>query len=571
MRRRNVCAFILALAVALAAALPNRLEAQESRSFVIEPIPPEVLANLPFEMPEVKLPKFPERRFDVREYGAVADGRTMNTGAFSRAIEACAKSGGGMVVVPAGEYLTGPIRLESNVNFHVERGALIIFSPKFEDYPLIPFPNPTSKSLRCTPPIFGYKLENVAVTGSGVFDGSGEAWRPAKKEKFTEREWKAIVKSGGVVSDDGRMWYPSKEAMNGEAYLKALYKGKKQPTAAEVAGAREYLRPKMVELYDCERVLLDGPTFRNSPQFAVHPAQCEHVVVRNVTIQNPENAQNGDGLDLSACHTVVVYRTVVDAGDDAICIKAGNPGKEKKWTASCENIVITDCTVYHGHGGFVIGSETDGGARNILARRLTMLGTDVGLRFKSPRGRGGLVEKIFVDSVVMKDIQNEAVLFDTFYESGSAEKNASSRDASRTKEDVAEGTPQFSGFTISNITCYGAARPLLFLGLPEMPIKNISITHSVFTTDKGALLVDADSIRLDDVKLFPKIGPVYTVNESKRILIARGAAPAALGDVFMEVKGEGAEGIVIEKTDLTSLKTPVTTASGASSAAVTLR
>jgi polygalacturonase len=559
----SLCAIVLVNAVAT-----NRTSAQTH--FVVDPIPAEYLQHLPFSMPAIALPEFPDQTFNVLDYGAVADGRTMNTDAFARAIKTCASAGGGTLVVPPGAYMTGPIVLESNINFHLTRGALVIFSPKFEDYPIVPFPSPTSKTFRCQPPISGYKLQNIAITGEGVIDGSGDAWRPVKKEKFTENEWKSIVASGGVVSGDGKMWYPSKEAMNGEAYLKALRKEKKNPTAAEIAGAREFLRPKMVELFGCRRVLLDGPTFRNSPSFAVHPSQCEELVVRNVTIQNAYNAQNGDGLDLSACHTAIVYKTVVDAGDDAICVKPGSFDAGRSWDVSCENIIITDCTVYHGHGGFVIGSETFGGARNILARNLTFLGTDVGLRFKSARDRGSLIEKIFIDGIVMKNIVSEAVLFDTYYADGSAEKNAASRDDSRAPEPVTDRTPRFSDFTINNVTCDGAARAVLFLGLPEMPIKNITITNSVFSARTGALLVDAEGITLTNVKIYPDAGPVYSVAASKQIAITRGVAPEGV-QTFMNVVGRNVEGIVISKTDMSGTKTPVQLEKGATAAAVDVR
>jgi len=538
--------------------------------YAIVPVPAKYTANLPFTMPAVALPAIPERTMNVLDFGAVRDGHTMNTEAFAKAITACAAAGGGTVVVPAGEYLTGPIRFESRINLHVERGALVIFSKRFEDYPLVPFPTAKSKNFGCTPPIWGVGLEDVAITGAGVFDGSGDAWRPMKKEKYTAKEWKQITSSGGVVSADGAVWYPSEAAMNGEEYLKELKRTNKKPAAADFARAKEFLRPKMVEFYGCSRLLLDGPTFRNSPHFAVRPSQSENIVIRNVTIQNPWNAQNGDGLDLTSVHNVIVYNTVVDCGDDALCIKPGLYDASTKWTAACENIVIEDCTVYRGHGGFVIGSETYGGARNIMARNLTMIGTDVGLRFKSAREKGDLIEKIYIDGVVMKDIQAEAILFDTYYASGSAEKNAVSRDASREAEPVNDRTPRFDGFTISNIVCSGAERAMLFLGLPEMPIRNISISNATFSAAKGGLLVDAEGITLTNVTVTPASGPVYVMNEAKNVTITGAKVPANTA-VFVTVDGEGSTGIVIEKTNLTGVTTPVDVNKNAKPGAVTVK
>jgi DNA sulfur modification protein DndE len=557
-------------AAAVLLLLASTLTMTAGGHFPIEPVPARLTTNIPFAMPAVKLPIFADKSVNVLDFGAVRDGHTMNTEAFARAIASCSSAGGGTVIVPEGEYLTGPIRLASGINFHLERGALIVFSRKFSDYPLVPFPTKKSKNYGCTPPIWAVDCENIAITGDGVIDGSGDAWRPVKKEKYTANEWKKIVASGGVVTPDGTMWYPSPEAMNGEAYLKELKKNKKNPTAEEVAGAKEFLRPKMVELLGCSSVLLDGVTFRNSPQFAVHPAQCENMVIRNVTIQNAYSAQNGDGLDISACHAVIVYNAVVDAGDDAICIKPGGYDAGRGWTAACENIIIADCTVYHGHGGFVIGSETYGGARNILARNLTFLGTDVGLRFKSARDRGDLIEKIYVDGIVMKDIVNEAILFDTYYESGSAEKNAMDRDEARKAEPVTGRTPRFDGFTISNVVCRGAGRAVLLLGLPEMPIKNISISNSVFSASKGGLLVDAEKITLDNVTMMPDAGPVYVVKEASAISIVHAIVPKGTAS-FLAVEGKNSKEITIENTDMSAIRTPVQLGSTVRADAVTVK
>lgn len=397
---------------------------------VAQPVPERYLTGLPFNMPEVTVPRFAERVVRITEFGAVADGQTLNTVAFRDAISACAKSGGGHVIVPSGMWLTGPIKLESNIDLHMETGAVILFSKRFEDYPVAPR-SPKSKTFRCTPPISGFGLQNLAITGNGVIDGSGEAWRYVKKDKLTATEWKKLVSSGGVVDPTGRESWPSKEAMNGEKYLEQLRKEKKEPTVEDYAAAREFLRPDLVELTGCKNVLLDGPTFRNSPRFNIHPMECENLVIRNVTVQNPWNAQNGDGIDIGSSHAVVIYNTVVDVGDDGICLKPGNFSSRKDWSVACENIVIADCIVYRAHGGFVVGSETYGGTRNVSVRNCTFIDTDVGLRFKTARDRGGVTEKIFIDGISMRNIGNEAILFDSFYEGKSPEERAKSEESIR--------------------------------------------------------------------------------------------------------------------------------------------
>ena len=309
--------------------IPNQVERQQN-SLAALPSPVSDTTDVPFQMPEVQVPIFPDRTMNIIEHGAVGDGQTMNTKAFANAIQACAQAGGGKVVVPAGVWLTGPIKLESNINLHVEGGAMILFSKNRNDFPLVPIPNPTSRNFLCANPISGYNLENVAITGDGIIDGSGEVWRPMKKEKYTASQWKHIIASGGVVSEDGKMWWPSQQAMQGEEYLESMRKGRKKATIEEVAVARDYLRPNMVVFNKCEKVLLDGPTFQNSPKFNVNPIQCEDVMIRNIKVLNAWNAQNGDGIDIGSCHNVVVSHCMVDVGDDAICLKPSKIEKGKR-------------------------------------------------------------------------------------------------------------------------------------------------------------------------------------------------------------------------------------------------
>ena len=255
--------------------------------------------NLPFPMPEVRLPQIPVRRMSIVEFGAVGDGHTMNTKAIDDAIRACTNQGGGTVVVPPGVWLTGPIRLDNNIELHLDAGALVLFSARFADYPM--FARPGSTSYRCTPLIYGIGLANVAITGSGVFNGNGQHWRPTKKEKLTERQWKKLVSSGGAVSPDGKVWWPSREALNGDQYIRNLRQRVKKPTPEEFSRAREFLRPTMLEFIRCTGVLIDGPTFTNSPAWVLHPMECEDVVIRNTSVINEWWAQNTDAADIDAC------------------------------------------------------------------------------------------------------------------------------------------------------------------------------------------------------------------------------------------------------------------------------
>jgi polygalacturonase len=511
--------------------------------------------DLPFSMSEVKLPGIPDRTVSILEYGAVGDGLMMNTDAFARAIRACAEGGGGKVVVPAGIWMTGPIRLESKTELHLERGALILFSKKFEDFPVVRDAQEGSSRFRCTPPLSAADAEDIAITGPGIVDGSGEAWRPVKKEKLTESQWRDLLKSGGAVSGDGKIWWPSEGALKGEGLLGKLGRGK-DLTAKDFEPAREYLRSNLVELVRCKRILLDGPTFQNSPRFTVNPIQCEDIVICNVKILNPWYAQNGDGLDLTACRRVLVVHSTLSVGDDAICMKPGKIAKYQAPGPACAQIVIDGCTVYRGHGGFVIGSEGYGGAQDIVVRNCTFVGTDVGLRFKSSRGRGGLIEKIFVDGVRMKDIADEAILFDTGYGEGSTESNLSRTTAADEPQPVDARTPRFRNFTIRNVVCQGAGRAISFLGLPEMPVSGIHMAGIVITAERGGVLARVEDIELKDFTIVVEKGPVLDLRDARGVSLERGTAPQGTGQ-FLSVSGKRSANIQLLRTDLSGVKEPV--------------
>jgi polygalacturonase len=525
--------------------------------------------DLPFSMPKVNLPRIPDRTVSILEHGAVGDGLTMNTDAFARAISFCALGGGGKVVVPAGIYLTGPIRLESKTELHLELGALILFSKKFEDFPVVRDPQEGSSRFRCTPPLSAVDAEDIAVTGPGIVDGSGEAWRPVKKEKLTERQWRDLLQSGGAVSGDGKIWWPSEGALKGEALLNTLGR-RKDLTAKDFEPAREYLRSNLLELVRCKRVLLDGATFQNSPRFTVNPVQSEDIVIRNVKILNPWYAQNGDGLDLTACRRVLVVHSTLSVGDDAICMKPGKIAKYQAPGPACAQIVIEGCTVYRGHGGFVIGSEGYGGAQDIMVRNCTFVGTDVGLRFKSSRGRGGLIEKIFVDGVRMKDIANEAILFDTFYGEGSTESNLSGAMAGNEPQPVDARTPRFRDFTIRNIVCQGAGRAISLLGLAEMPVSGIRMTGIVISAERGGVLARVEDIELKDFTLVVAKGPVLDLRDARGVSLERGTAPQGTGQ-FLSVVGKRSANIQLLRTDLSGVKEPVRVGAEVSPDAVTRR
>jgi polygalacturonase len=386
----------------------------------------------------------------------------------------------------------------------LERGALLKFSGDFKLYPLTVIDMKGEMEVDSTSPISGENLENVAITGDGIIDGGGDDWRPLKKSKLNDGDWKALVKSGGVLNEKGDTWWPSRDAMNGEKFVEQLRKsGSVNP--ADYEPAHQFLRPKMVRLIGCKKVLLEGVTFQNPPNWTLNPALCEDVSIVNVQVRNSPAAQNSDALDLESCRRTVIRDSTFDAGDDGICLKSGKDAAGRRIGVPTENVLIEGCTVYHAHGGFTIGSEMSGGVRNVHVNNCTFIGTDVGLRFKSTRGRGGVVEKIYVSNVRMTDITGDAINFNLYY-GGKSPLEETAGNAETNIPPVTEETPQFRDIHIDNVICRGAASAIVLQGLPEMPIRDIFLNHVSITSQKGVSVTDAENIAFENVRVKNKTG-----------------------------------------------------------------
>ena len=399
-----------------------------------------------FQMPAVKEPSIPGKVVNLAEVGGSGDGKTLNTEVITKAITALAEKGGGKLVIPPGIWLTGPIRLQSNLELHLEAGALLLFTPDYTQFRTVAVYLKDEKEELTMSPIFGFGLENVAITGAGVIDGSGDAWRPVKKSKMTDAEWKKLIATG-YVDSSGSMWWPSREAAE---------------------GGPQSRRPNLVKLVNCRKVLFEGVTFQNSPCWTLNPTRCVDVTIRNVRVQNPWYGQNTDALDLESCRNVIVRDSVFDVGDDGMCLKSGANERGRRIGVPTENVWIENCLVYHAHGGFTIGSEMSGGVRNVHVNNCLFMGTDVGLRFKSTRGRGGIVEKIYISNVRMTDIQTDAINFNMYY-GGKAPLDARGELTTPERKEVpaSEGTPQFRDIYIENVICRGLAAPWCFKACPR--------------------------------------------------------------------------------------------------------
>lgn len=494
--------------------------------------------GLPFQMPQVIRPVFPSNQVSVSDFGGISDGVTLNTEAFAKAMDALSKKGGGTLNVPSGIWYTGPIVFKSNINLHLEKGALILFSSDFNLYPLVNTVFEGLDTRRCQSPISGRNLENIAITGEGSINGSGEAWRPLKKGKVTDSHWKKIISSGGIVKDNN-YWFPS------EGSLKGLERSDMNvPTGTlseeEWIEIKDFLRPVMVSFIECTNVLLEGVLFENSPAWNIHPLMCENVIIDNIYVRNPGYAQNGDGVDLESCVNSIIVNSIFDVGDDAICIKSGKDESGRRRARPTENVLIDNCKVFQGHGGFVVGSEMSGSVRNISVSNCQFLGTDVGLRFKSRRGRGGVVENIYIRDISMFDITTESFLFDLYYGGKSASESLEDGDETPVDETVPvvdETTPSFRGIHVKNLTSRNARRAMFFNGLPEMKIADINVENVIISSTFGAEIVESEGINLKNVKIIPKEGPALILRNVNNLELVDFKYPSTLKEV-VNISGE---------------------------------
>ena len=312
----------------------------------------------------VRRPRFPRRFFPVTRFGAVGDGATMNTVAFAAAISACNRSGGGHVIVPPGQFLTGAIHLLSNVDLHVETGATILFSQDPTDYlPAVFTRWQGIELMNYSPPIYAFGQRNIAVTGAGTLNGQADAnhwwnWKSLETPDFTALE---------AMSDAG------------------------VPVSQRVFGSGHFLPPQMIQPFLCDTVLLEGVTVINSPFWHLNPNLCRNVTVDGLTISS--TGPNTDGCDPESCSGVVIRNVTFDTGDDCIAIKAGRDSDGRRVNVPCRDVVIERCDFANGHGGITIGSEMTGGVQNVYARDLTMNSANLqaGHRIKTNTLRGGFV------------------------------------------------------------------------------------------------------------------------------------------------------------------------------------
>ena len=397
--------------------------------------------------------------FNVRQYGAKGDGKTLDTAAIQKALDECGNDGGGIVRFPTGTYLSQPITLHSKTTLQLDDGATLQATDERSDY------RDPQRTNAFTAFVNGRNLQDVTITGQGTIDGAGGKW-----------------------------WIPAEAARQ------------KMP-------GYTLPRPNMIVLTGCKNLRVENVTLQNSPKFHLVPTDCNGVIISNVTVLAPSGAPNTDAIDPSICRNVLITHCRIDVGDDNVAIKTGRKVAGREFAS--ENITVTDCVFLHGHG-MSIGSESVGGVRNVTVQNCTFEGTENGIRIKSQRGKGGLIENISYSNITMKNV-NPAITLTTYYMYSSAGDPTQPTVA---KDDVAQPvtatTPIYRNIRISDLTATCEKSAGLILGLPESQISNVVLENvSITAATTGLSIKNAKGIVFKNVKVTNKEGPPFIVDNAE--------------------------------------------------------
>lgn len=423
--------------------------------------PSDPWERLPGILAGITEPSFPDRDFPVTDFGAVADGTTDATAAFSAAVSACAAAGGGRVVVQAGEYLTGAIHLMSNVNLHIEEGATIRFIQEPAAYlPVVLTRWEGVELMNYSPLVYAHGEKNVAVTGKGTLDGQAgpEHWWP----------WKLSDHPQSQKPDRNRLFAQAEDGV---------------PVAERVYGAGHYLRPSFLQTYRCENVLIEGITITNAPMWLIHPVLSHNVIVRGVTVVS--DGPNNDGCNPESSTDVLIENSLFDTGDDCIAIKSGRNADGRRLAAPSERIVVRECRMRAGHGGVTIGSEISGSARDVFVEQNEMSSPELdrGIRFKTNAVRGGVIENVFVRDVEIGET-GSAIDIDLHYEEG------------------ANGNfmPVIRNILVERLAVRQARYAFFIRGLEGAPVQGLVVRDSSFhSVSRGSVLDHVEDLLLQNV------------------------------------------------------------------------
>jgi polygalacturonase len=422
---------------------------------------------------QVRPPAFPDRTFDIRNYGAQADGKHDNSQAFAAAIKACHDAGGGKVLVTEGAYLTGPIHLLSNINLHIAEGARILFITDPKAYLPAVFTRWEGMELMgYSPLIYAYEQTNIAITGKGILDGQANrsTWWP----------WKGGAWKGGT--DWSMPGFPTQDAARNKL-MQDMERG--VPVAERIYADGANLRPPFIQPYACKNVLIEGVTITNAPFWLINPVLCENVTIDGVSCVS--HGPNSDGCDPESCKNVVIKNCLFDTGDDCIAIKSGRNADGRRLNIPTENVVISHCKMREGHGGVVIGSEISGGVRNVFVEHCEMSSPDLerGIRVKTNSVRGGVIENFYLRDITIGDVIT-AIVIDFDYEEG----------------DSGQFTPTVRNIDIRDLHCANAKHVFQVRGYARSPIQNLHLTNCHFQqVDDVGLLEQLDNFSATNVTI----------------------------------------------------------------------
>lgn len=443
--------------------------------------------------------------YNMQQLGADLTGKKACTQLINESIKKASAEGGGTIYFPAGNYLTAAIHLQSNITLDIESGAVIKFSDVFEDY--LPFVKVRWEGVfmnSLSPLIYADKVENITIKGRGLIDGQGHTWWKESRKFIDE------IKSTGKTASTNALqqkWLDANKSINISPYY--------QPTLE-----RKFFRPPFIQFFESKNIVIEGITIINSPFWTINPIGCDDIIIHGITINNPSKnpkGHNTDGINPESCKNVRISDCFISVGDDCITIKSGRDEDGRNYGRPCENITITNCIMLAGHGGVVIGSEMSGGVKKVAISNCVFNGTDAGIRLKSSRGRGGIVEEIRVDNIVMNDIQRNAFIFDLFYDKDSKDEPVSAR------------TPAFRNIHISNVTGNDVRKVGYITGISEMPISEISFSNINMVADLGFTAKTATNIQFNNVDLAVKKGASFAFDECKDVVLnnVRSKAPLA--------------------------------------------
>tara|TARA_R110002020_G_scaffold296658_1_gene512327 strand:- start:121497 stop:122951 length:1455 start_codon:yes stop_codon:yes gene_type:complete len=417
-------------------------------------------------------PSFPDATFNVMDYGAAADGKTLNSNAFAKAIEACTNAGGGRVLIPAGKYLTGPIHLKSNVDLHLEEGAEILFTKEKSAYlPVVHTSYEGMEVMNYSPLIYAYQQKNIAITGSGTFNGQAdnENWWPwCGKDEYGYNE------GGEKQGDDKNL--PRLRQMVADGVS----------VSDRVFGDGYQLRPSFFEPFECENILVQGVTFTNAPFWVLHPMKSNYITIDGVTINS--HGPNNDGCDPEYSKYVHITNCKFNTGDDCIAIKSGRNNDGRRVAIPSENIVVEKCEMKDGHGGVVMGSEISAGVRNVFVRNCVMdsPNLDRAIRIKTNTLRGGFVEDVYVKDVQVGQVKEAVLKINTHYGI----------------YDNQEGNfmPSIKNIFLENVTVEnGGKYGVLITGREQSPVKNVVLKNVTIKKTKTPLSVEfAEPIQFEN-------------------------------------------------------------------------